>query len=390
MKLSSIVRYLNHLDTLSVRTAAAASIAEVAKITQTVQESKVQIDDISAALAQTQTELDNSLQQYDAKLDQLRDAVRKMIQHQESELFAESTTLYQQGMRFETAEWIVKRAQSLDMDTAKLLEDRLAAHANWQYPAMVIRPAHSVGLENLVAFDPLYLVDTHEDLFSSVRSLFTPEYQRRLRYYTIEEYTDADIFANLPQKQFGLVYAFYYFDFKPLEIIQQYLKEVFELLRPGGTFLFSFNDCDNWRAVGAAENHFHCYTPGRFILQHAQQIGYKIGYTHAMSRGSTWIELRKPGVLDSIRGGQAVAGIFKKPRPTTPEGVDKSVHDLYNEMDLDMLIKFAGRLNVDLSQAKTKGEFNIKKVRRTIETHLEIMNYPEATLRQLLNPKETK
>ena len=64
--------------------------------------------------------------------------------------------------------------------------------------------------------------------------------------------------------------------------------------------------------------------------------------------------------------------------------------DLYNETDLDELIKFADRLSVDLSQAKTKNEFNIKKVRRAIEEHLELMNYPEEQLRQLLNPKETK
>ena len=390
MRLSNIVRYLNHLDTLSVQASASASMSEVDKITQIVQESKVQIGEIAAELTQIQTDLDVSLQQYEHKLKHLRDGVRKMIEQQESEYLTESTTLYQEGMRFETPDLILTRARSLDMDTSKLLEDRLAAHASWQYPAMVIRPSHSVGLENLVAFDPLYLVDTHEDLFSSVRSLFTPEYQRRLRYYVIKEYTEDDIFVNLPQKQFGLVYAFYYFDFKPLEIIQKYLDEVFELLRPGGTFLFSFNDCDNWRAVGAAENHFHCYTPGRMIIQHAQHIGYQIGYTHALSWGTTWIELKKPGVLDSMRGGQAVAGIFKKPGPIRPEGVDISVQDLYNDMDLDQLIKFADRINLDLSQAKTKHEFNIKKVRRTLEAHLEIMNYPEEQLRQLLKPKETK
>ena len=390
MKLSNIVKYLNHLDTLSVQAAASAATAEVAKITQTVQESKVQIDDLAAELTQIQTDLNTLLQQYENKLTYLRVGVQKMIEQQESELFTESTTRYQGGMRFDTPDWIIKRGQTIDSETAKLLEDRLAAHSSWQYPAMVIRPAHSVGLENLVAFDPLYLVDTHEDLLKPVRSLFTTEYQRRLRYYVIEEYTEADIFVNLPQKQFGLVYAFYYFDFKPLEIIQKYLDEVFTLLRPGGTFLFSFNDCDQWRAVGSAENHFHCYTPRRAVLQHAQHIGYKLVYTHSVLSGTTWVELRKPGVLNSIRGGQSVAGVFTKSKTFRPEGVDISVEDLYNDMDLDQLIKFADRVNADLSQAKTKSEFNIKKVRRTIEAHLEIMNYPEEQLRQLLKPKETK
>jgi SAM-dependent methyltransferase len=254
---------------------------------------------------------------------------------------------------------------------------------------MVIRPVQSPGLESLVAFDPLYLVDTHEDLLAPVRSLFTSEYQRRLRYYVIEEYTETDMFVNLPQKQFGLIYVFYYFDFKPLEIIQKYLDEIFLLLRPGGTLLFSFNDCDQWRAVGSAEYHFHFYTPGRLILQHARDIGYEIVCTHSVLSGTTWVEIKKPGVLDSIRGAQTLASIVKK-APEPPKVVDKSLTDLYNELNLDMLIELSRVLNVDISQDKTKHEFNIKKVRRTISAYLESHKYPEATLRQFFKPKENK
>jgi SAM-dependent methyltransferase len=254
---------------------------------------------------------------------------------------------------------------------------------------MVIRPMQSPGLESLVAFDPLYLVDTHEDLLAPVRSLFTSEYQRRLRYYVIEEYISTDIFVNLPQKQFGFVYAFYYFDFKPLEIIRKYLDEVFALLRSGGTFLFSFNDCDQWRAVGSAEHHFHCYAPGRLILQHARNTGYEIVHIHSDLSGTTWIEIKKPGVLDSIRGAQALASVFRK-GSETPKVIDKSLTALYNELDLDMLVELARVLNVDISEDKTKREFNIKKVRRTISTYLESQKYSEEYLRPLFNQRKNK
>jgi hypothetical protein len=292
-------------------------------------------------------------------------------------------------MRVDTNDWILKRTREIDADTTNLLQNRLNSHSNWQYPGMIIRPMQSPGLESLVAFDPLYLVDTHKDLLAPVRWLFTSEYQRRLRYYVIQEYTSTDIFVNLPQKQFGFVYAFYYFDFKPLEIIQKYLDEVFLLLRPGGTFLFSFNDCDQWTAVGSAEHHFHCYTPGRLILQHAQKIGYEIVHVHSHLAGTTWVEIKKPGVLDSIRGAQALASVFKKANPV-PEVVDKSLTDLYNELDLDMLIELARVLNVDISQDKTKREFNIKKVRRTISAYLESQKYPEEYLRTLFNQRKNK
>jgi hypothetical protein len=110
-------------------------------------------------------------------------------------------------------------------------------------------------------------------------------------------------------------------------------------------------------------------------------LGYEITNDHQTQNGPSWIEIRKPGVLDSIRGGQALAGIFNKP-------VDKPVKELYNAMDLGQLIKLADYLKVDISQAKTKREFNIKKVRNTISEYLETANYPEEILRELFNPKE--
>jgi hypothetical protein len=236
-----------------------ASMAEVTKITHIVQQSQVQVGDLAAEIISTQHDIETSLSQYKQKLKQLRENVQTLIEKNEPEYLKESTTRYQEGTRFETPDTTLAKTQMLSVDAQKILLDRLNSFSNWQYPGMVIRPAQSPGLESLVAFDPLYLVDTHEDLFTPVRSLFTPEYQRRLRYYAINEDTETDIFVNLPQKQFGLIYAFYYFDFKPLEIIQKYLDEISLLLRPGGTFIFSFNDCDQWRAVGSAEYHFHFY-----------------------------------------------------------------------------------------------------------------------------------
>jgi SAM-dependent methyltransferase len=372
----------------------ATSVAEVSKITQIVQHSEVRIGDLTSDLISIQADIESSLSEYEQKLKQLRQDVQTLIEQAEPEYFKESTIRYQGSMRDDPPDWIIERTRLIDAESEKFLRDRINTHSNWQHPGMVIRPIQSPGLQSLVAFDPLYMVDTHEDLLGPIRSMFTPEYQSRLRYYVIDEYTKTDIFVNLPPKQFGLIYAFYYFDFKPLEVIQKYLDEVFLLLKPGGTFLFSFNDCDQWQAVGSTEHHFHCYTPGRLILQHAQKIGYELVHTQVVSIGLTWVEIKKPGMLDSIRGGQALARLFRKtqsiPQDITPENIDKSITVLYNELDLAMLIELSEILNVDISADKTKREFNIKKVRRTIAAYLELANYPEDYLRQLFNQRKNK
>jgi len=363
-------------------------MAEVTKITHAVQHSEIQAGDHAAALISIQENLETSLKQYEEELKKLRGDVQALIEQREPEYFLESTTRYQENMKFDTPDWIINRTRSLDSATEKFLSDRLKSYTSWQYPGMVLRPAHCPGIENLVALDPLYLVDTHQDLLSPIRTLFTPEYQRRLQYYVIKEYTSDNIFWNLPQTQFGFVYAFHYFEYKPLEIIRQYLDEIFLLLRPGGTFLFSFNDCDQWRSVGSVEHYSSCYTPGRLIRQHIQSMDYQIVYDYRDQSGTAWLELGKPGKLDSIRGGQALAGVFRLPqfveedirRKKIEEEKNReqekiTVQDRFNELNLDKLIHLAEILNVDISQDKTKREFNIKKVRRTIAAHLESKNY---------------
>jgi SAM-dependent methyltransferase len=397
MKLSNIVQYLNHLDTLSVRDAIDESMAKVASITHVVRANEIQIDGVTTDLQLIQEDLKTSLQAYDLKLKKLRQDILTLIQQREPEYFANSTDLYQQGIHQESPDHTINRTRQVESEINQLLINRLITHTNWQHPGMVLRPAHSLGLDSLVALDPLYLVDTHENLLSPLRSLFSSEYQRRLRYYVIEEYPSTAIFWNLPQQQFGLVYAFHYFDFKPWEILQRYLDEIFVLLRPGGVFLFSFNNCDNWRAVGRTENYFCCYTPGRLIHSYVQTLGYEIVNIHNESNGHSWIELRKPGVLDSIRGAQVLAGIrnisntnHETVIESVPKSIDKSLIDLYNELNLDMLIELARVLNVDISQDKTKREFNIKKVRRTISAYLESQKYPEEYLRTLFNQRKNK
>jgi len=389
MKLSDTVKYLNHLDTLSVHAASAAAMAEVAKITHVVQHHPVQIADLSADLILIQADMMACLQQYEEKLRQHCQDVHVLVQQHEPEYFANSTDLYRQGMRSDAAQRILERIRPLDPATEKLLLTRLIMYTDWRYPGMVIRPAHCLGLESLVALDPLYLVDTDQDLLTPVTNLFTPEYQRRLRYYVIKEYTQQDIFCNLPMQQFGVVYAFRFFEFKPWEVLQQYLTEIFALLRPGGSLLFSFNDCDHWRAVAITENHFCCYTPGRLVREHSRKLGYEITHEHYDDAGTTWLELRKPGMLDSIRGAQTLAGIFKKVNNFL-EVVDNSTQDLYNQLDLTMLIELAGVLNVDISEAKTKREYNIKKVRRTISAYLNSKDYSKEYLRQLFNQRKNK
>ena len=389
MKLSGIVGYLNHLDSLSVESA--VTLGDLTNISHVVQTSQVQIPGLTDELIAAQSLVELSLQQYHQKLNNIRQAVQKLIEQHEPEYFAASEDLYQ-SMQTDTPDYIRNRILPIDTDKKLMLLNRLQVHSNWKYPGLMIRPAHSLWLENLVALDPMYFADTHWELLAPVIEQYPPEYQRRIRQHMIKEYTDQPIFENLPQQQFGFVYAFGYFNFKPLKIIRQYLREVFGLLRTGGTFLFSFNNCDHQNAVGLTEHHFCCYTPGRLVYEYALDLGYEIVHEGSVDSANTWVELKKPGIMTTIRGGQALAAILRKPtlaKPVPikiqnqPEVVDIPIKQLYNSLDLDKLCDLAKILAIDISEATTKGMYNIKKVRRTIEAVLEQTQFSEDQLRKL-------
>jgi SAM-dependent methyltransferase len=130
----------------------------------------------------------------------------------------------------------------------------------------------------------------------------------------IEEYTEKPFFANLPKQCFGLIYSFHFFNFRPWIILKQYLKECFDLLRPGGVLVFTYNNCDIANRVGMVEHHSACYTPGRLVKAYVAELGYETVYAFDDESGTSWMELRRPGNYVSIRGGQTLAAILQRPK----------------------------------------------------------------------------
>jgi hypothetical protein len=113
--------------------------------------------------------------------------------------------------------------------------------------------------------------------------------------------------------QFGFCVAVNYFNFKPVPVIQSYMTELFEKLRPGGTVAFTIMDSDHVPALLLVENGFACYTPGSAVIDAADDIGYELTYQyHNDGEPVTWLEFRRPGTLTSLRGGQTLAKIIPK------------------------------------------------------------------------------
>lgn len=301
MKLSELIQYKNNLDALSTRDARIFANGELEKLTHLTNSTELE-DNLNS--------VNKSFDAFDATVDKLKAELKIKIEEAERPWFQESYRLYEGELNSE-ANTILNLRKTTDSNIERY-RDRLHMYADWHYPAMIIRPGLETFIDSMVAFDPLYLVDIGHDYLLPALDKFNEQYRNRLRSYTIKENEGEAYLSRIPDNQFGLIFAYNYFNFRPFEILKQYLLEIHQKLKAGGTFIMTFNDCDRASAVKLVEQYYSCYTPGYLVRQLAESMGFEIAYSFNDHGPTTWLELKKPGELTSIKGGQTLAKILPK------------------------------------------------------------------------------
>nr|NDG05820.1 hypothetical protein [Oxalobacteraceae bacterium] len=247
------------------------------------------------------------------RLANLKSYLKQQIDQLGAQYLASSTQWFQNESCHESSQYRLDRRLAVDPDSQEQLEGWLLRAADWRWPGLILGPGRDRWIDHLVALDPLYIADLRADLLTPAISGFDPQYQRRLRAYVINDTGTAPILADLPQSQMGWVLAWNYFNYRPLEMIDRYLGELWRLMRPGGRLLFTFNDCDYAHGVGLVEQgHFMCYTPGHMIVERAQSHGWEVEQRHRGLNDVQWLVLRYPGQINSLRGAQCLAKIVAK------------------------------------------------------------------------------
>ena len=199
----------------------------------------------------------------------------------------------------------------LHEETKEVVLGRLGTYTEWQYPGVEIGPGDGEWTRQLVALDPLYIVDIHEEFLNGTFKRFHPQYQNRLRKYKINH---GDLSA-LPERQFGLVFAWNVFNYFDIDTIEQYLIEIKRLLLPGGVVFFSYNNCDTYKSCEMFEGHYMSYTTNKDVAQLAKRLGFEIIKSMEQPTLVSWMEIKTPGELISNRAGQTVAKINEQIEP---------------------------------------------------------------------------
>lgn len=189
--------------------------------------------------------------------------------------------------------------------SADVLLSRIHLYSSWKYPALEIGCRDGEWTKHLVTFDPLYIADDHAEFISSAVSQFTPEYQNRIRRYFIKDF----IISGLPENQFSFIFSFNYFNYLSLDTIKQFLLQAMNWLRPGGVILFTYNNADLSASAGMCESYFMTYVPKSMLMPLAESLGYIIEKDYDFLPSTSWIELKKPGTLKTVKAHQSLGEI---------------------------------------------------------------------------------
>jgi len=200
----------------------------------------------------------------------------------------------------------------------------------------------------LVVGDPLYVCDFKESFINDSIANFTPEYQRRLAKYTIKAQSEFDM---LPKNQFSFIAVWNMFNFIPMEQILDYVNELYKLLTPGGTIMFSYNNGDDYKSTVLSESKIMSFVPNRLLLPNLKKIGLTINKTYTLpndlEQGSwvtmvSWVEASKPGKLKTPKAHQAMGQLLQVPKPKVVKQERK-----WNTDELEILYKRAAELKID-------------------------------------------
>ena len=225
---------------------------------------------------------------------------------------------YDLELAYDTAESIREaRKMTITKKADEDLRTRIGKYVDWKYPILELGCRDGEMTKELVAGDPLYIVDNYQEFIDSTMASFNPQYQHRVRPYVIRDNQpyegpgpNVDDFAKLPQEQFGFVFSYNYFNYRSIQGIKDYLGLLHKVMRPGGVMMFTYNNADQEQQAAYAEGYFMSYMPKSLLIPLCQSMGFDIITTHDIGVLS-WIEIKKPGELESIKAHQALARVLE-------------------------------------------------------------------------------
>ena len=167
----------------------------------------------------------------------------------------------------------------------------------------------------MVASDPLYLMGPNIEILQESLRSFPEIYQKRVRLYELNDKRDL---STLPQAQFNLIFCWDFFNHLSVDVVDLYLQQMMRLLRPGGTLLFTYNNCDLAMSARSVDWNSASWCTPLLLEKIYSKHGFElIGFDNIISDDVnvshvSWAELKRPGDLATSKLSQASGAIRRK------------------------------------------------------------------------------
>jgi hypothetical protein len=184
------------------------------------------------------------------------------------------------------------------------------------FPPVEINPSNiDSWISLMVASDPLYLMGPSIKILQWPLQSFPEIFQKRVRLYELNGKGDLSI---LPQTQFNLIFCWDFFNHLSVDVIDFYLQQMIRLLRPGGTLLFTYNNCDLVMSARSVDSNSASWCTPLLLEKIYSKHGFElIGFNDIISDDVnvshvSWAELKRPGDLTTSKISQASGAIRRK------------------------------------------------------------------------------
>lgn len=167
----------------------------------------------------------------------------------------------------------------------------------------------------MVSSDPFYMIGPNLEVLHASFSSYPEMYQKRVRLYQWNDQRDLSI---LPQDQFNIIFCWDFFNYLTLETITQFLSQMIRLLRPGGTLLFTYNNCDLADSARLVDLNLAGWTTPKLLEAIYLKLGFELDSLDDIISDEpniphvSWMKLKRPGELTTVKMSQAQGLIGRK------------------------------------------------------------------------------
>jgi hypothetical protein len=185
------------------------------------------------------------------------------------------------------------RVEALDPEFTKKVSRDIGYYSDWRWAGVELNPSNGLLTRQFLSCDPLYLYTDQVVDKDIVRNKFN-------KFFAEKRMMFVDKIHHIPQGHLGLAVTVNLFEFWPMDPIKTHVKQVYDLLLPGGHFIFSYNDCEHIAALDLCANDYRSYNSKELMSRMVEMFGFDIVKTAEVCNGAhSWMVVKKPGELTS-------------------------------------------------------------------------------------------